>query len=349
MSETNNLLHKQMIKVFGDEQNCRNAHPQMKLFLELIDQAYDDYENDKLLLERSIDISSKEYIESIEKANLLQAQLINNEKMAGVGQLSAGIAHEINNPLGFVLSNMEVLEKYFKKMQGLVDVNKAIIEKLHEESDSECYNIISTYLKTNKMDYVLSDFKSIMDENMVGLLRIEKIVKSLLGFSRAGNTNEFTEYDLNQGIKNTLVIANNEIKYNASVVEELESLPAIIASDGEINQVILNIIVNASHAIKSKGNYGTIKIHTYTDKSYVYCEISDDGIGIPPMVINRIYEPFFTTKPVGSGTGLGLSIAHDIIVNKHKGYIDVKSVQGEGTTFIIKLPIEQKINEDNVN
>lgn len=346
MSETNILLHKQIKKIFGDEQTCIEVHPQMKSFLSLINQAYNDYENDRKFLERSIDISSKEYIENIEKTNLLQAQLINNEKMAGVGQLSAGIAHEINNPLGFVLSNMEIMKKYFTKMLGLYEMNKAIVENSQEDCDLESYNDLSDFLKKNKMEYILSDFKTIMEENIDGLLRIEKIVKSLLGFARAGNTNEFVEYDLNLGIRNTLVILNNEIKYNASVVEELDNIPMIIAADGEINQVLLNIIVNASHAIKSKGNFGTIKIRTYTDNTNVYCEITDDGTGIPQSCINRIYEPFFTTKPVGSGTGLGLSIAHDIVVNKHNGRIEVQSVPGEGTTFKLVLPIDRKIDED---
>lgn len=339
--EYNKLLNKQINKVFGDAEICED-NPQMKKFLELIDRTYKEYDKDKILLERSIDISSKEYRESIEKANHLQAQLVNNEKMAGIGQLSAGIAHEINNPLGFVQSNMDILKKYVVKMQGLYEINNKVKESSIDTEYSEIYKEIINYIETNKMSFIFSDLESIMDENLEGLQRIEKIVKSLLGFSRKGNAEEFVDYDLNSGIKDTLVIVNNEIKYDAKIVEQFETIPVITALYGEINQVILNLIVNASHAIKSKGKFGTITIHTYKKGNYVCCEISDDGIGIQPNCLNRIFDPFFTTKPVGSGTGLGLSIAHDIIVNKHKGHIDVKSVPGEGTTFIISLPINKE-------
>lgn len=341
MDEYGVLLTKQIRKIFGDEPTCEGLHPQMMAFLELINSSYKDCADDRVLLERSIDLSSKEYRESIEKLNHLQAQLVSNEKMAGIGQLSAGIAHEINNPLGFVQSNMEMLKKYIGKMQGLYEINKKMV--LFQSDDTKdcretCQEAIA-FMKTNKMDMIFNDLEDINDETLNGLQRIEKIIKSLLGFSRKGNPEEFVDYDLNVGIKDTLVIANNEIKYNAQVVEQLETIPIISALYGEINQVLLNLIVNASHAIKSKGIFGTITIHTYADERFVYCQVTDDGSGIEPNCMNRIFEPFFTTKPVGSGTGLGLSIAHEIVVHKHKGHIEVKSEMGEGTSFIIALPI----------
>lgn len=342
MNEYGALLNKQIDKIFGDREMCEGLHPQMKEFLGLINRMYTDYDADKILLERSIDISSKEYIESLEKMKHLQAQIVSNEKMAGIGQLSAGIAHEINNPLGFVQSNMEILKKYIKKMQGLYELNQEMIKSSSSEivSSSEKCKEVAEFIRVNKIEYIFNDLEAMNDETLNGLQRIEKIVKSLLGFSRKGNADEFVDYDLNAGIKDTLVIVNNEVKYNAQIVEQLETLPMISALYGEINQVLLNLIVNASHAIKSKGNFGTITLHTYSDENFVYCEITDDGAGIPPNCLNRIFEPFFTTKPVGSGTGLGLSIAHDIIVSKHNGRIDVKSTLGEGTTFIIALPVQ---------
>ncbi len=344
MNDYEVLLKKQIDKVFGDLETCKEHHPQIVEFLSMVNKTYRDYEQDKVLLERSIDISSKEYVASFEKMNLLQAQMVNNEKMAGIGQLSAGIAHEINNPLGFVQSNMEILRKYILKIYGLYELNKEMLpanlgDQL-EQYKEKCEEV-TRYIKTNKIAFIFEDLEAINEETMSGLQRIEKIVRSLLGFSRKGNAEEFVDYDLNVGIKDTLVIVNNEIKYNAQIIENLEPLPMISALYGEINQVLLNLIVNASHAIKSKGNFGNITLHTYSDEKYVYCEIIDDGMGIPPDCVNRIFEPFFTTKPVGSGTGLGLSIAHDIIVNKHKGRIDVKSIVGEGTTFKIVLPIER--------
>lgn len=344
MNEYSILLNKQINRVFGNQEICESLHPQIKEFLELVNRTYNDYDNDKMFLERSIDISSKEYLESIEKMNLLQAQLVSNEKMAGIGQLSAGIAHEINNPLGFVQSNMEILKKYIKKMQGLYELNKKMVDfsKVDGvENFGDICNEVSSFIKTNKMEIIFNDLEAINDETLNGLQRIEKIIRSLLGFSRKGNVDEFVDYDLNMGIKDTLVIVNNEVKYNAKIIEHLEPIPMVSALYGEINQVLLNLIVNASHAIKSKDIFGTITIHTYCDENFIYCEISDDGAGIPSICLNRIFEPFFTTKPVGSGTGLGLSIAHDIIVHKHKGHIDVKSTLGEGTTFKIALPFDR--------
>ncbi|PKM50993.1 MAG: histidine kinase [Firmicutes bacterium HGW-Firmicutes-7] len=349
MNEHDILLKKQINRTFGDIETCEGLHPKMKDFLKLINITYNDYKNDNMLLERSIDISSKEYIESIEKMNNLQAQLVSNEKMAGIGQLSAGIAHEINNPLGFVQSNMEMLKKYIKKIEGLYELNKKMVDFSRDEEIKACGEIckeVQAYMKANKLEIIFNDLQDINDETLDGLQRIEKIIKSLLGFARKGNVEEFVEYDLNMGIKDTLVIANNEIKYNAKVVEQLEPIPMISALYGEINQVLLNLIINASHAIKSKDVFGNITIHTYVEKDFVYCEITDDGAGIPANCLNRIFEPFFTTKPVGSGTGLGLSIAHDIIVNKHNGHIDVKSLLGTGTTFTIALPLYR--GQDNM-
>lgn len=346
MNGYTNLLKKQINKSFGVGFIEEGLPPQMKLFLELVNRTYLEYDHDKILLERSIDISSKEYIESLEKANLLQAQMVNNEKMAGIGQLSAGIAHEINNPLGFVQSNMEILKKYIGKMQGLFDLNKEMVESTSDVLCREKKSEITEFMKVNKMGFIFDDLDAIMSETLDGTQRIEKIVRSLLGFSRKGNEDEFVEYDLNLGIKDTLVIANNEIKYNAQVEEQYGTIPMISALYGEINQVLLNLIINASHAIKSKGHFGTIKIHTYCDNNMVVCEITDDGSGISPNYINRIFEPFFTTKPVGTGTGLGLSIAHDIVVNKHKGLIDVYSELGQGTTFKVSLPINGGQNHD---
>lgn len=195
-----------------------------------------------------------------------------------------------------------------------------------------------------KMKYIFEDLSDIILETANGISRIEKIVKSLLGFARKGFESEITEYDLNKGILDTITIANNEIKYYAKVVTELGEIPIIEVFAGEINQVFLNLIVNAAHAIKNNAENveeGIITIRTYLKENFVCCEFEDNGTGIPQNIVNRIFEPFFTTKPVGSGTGLGLSIAHDIIVDKHKGKIIVDSKLGIGTRFIVLLPINK--------
>ncbi|MFA9376057.1 MAG: sensor histidine kinase [Lachnotalea sp.] len=342
MEEYNSLLKRQIKKSNLNLSNDSNE--EIKKLLELINEAYFSFEEEKMLLERSIDISSKEYQESLDAADKLQLQLIQNEKMAGIGQLSAGIAHEINNPLGFIQSNLETLNKYIMKFKEMCNLNKQIMDNskhLELEELREELQKVNAFNKVNKLEYRLNDLTDIMLETTEGLSRISKIVNSLLGFSRQCFVGDLIDYDLNKGINDTLTIANNEIKYYANVVKELEDIPIIKAYSGEVNQVILNLIVNAAYAIKSKGNQGTITVHTYSEKNYVYCKISDDGVGISEAVINKIFNPFFTTKPIGSGTGLGLSISYDIIVNKHHGQILVDSKPAEGTSFIIKIPITQ--------
>jgi signal transduction histidine kinase len=343
MIELHRLLKRQMNKNLGKSDLINELPEDIQVFLYSVNEAYFDFEKSVKLLQRSIEISSKEYAESIDKISKLQAQLIHQEKMAGIGQLSAGIAHEINNPLGYVSSNMETLKKYIEKLSMLLEIQKESIEdspdayKKHQEK-------ITEFIKSNKIDYIYTDIKDIIDESLHGLGKIGSIVKSLLGFARKNANNEFTQYDINKGIEDTLVVAFNEIKYNSIVNKTLEKVPMIRAIDDQINQVFLNIIINATHAIKSKNEagIGIIKIHTYEKDNYVVCEISDDGSGIPPEHLEHIFEPFFTTKPVGTGTGLGLSIAHDIIVNKHSGYINVTSEVGKGTTFAIGLPVNRE-------
>lgn len=348
MEDFHKLLKRQLSKYIGEDEIPEKFKP----FLEAVNSAYVEFEKDRILMERSIKISSREYNENLEKIEKLQKQIIYQEKMAGIGQLSAGIAHEINNPLGFVKSNMYTLENYKDKIKKLLELYFNI-EEGFDKSDIEVYKAklleLAEYKKKNKINFLFEDIDDIISESKDGINRIENIVKSLLGFARKASSSEFGEYDINSNIKSTITIAYNEIKYYAKVEENLEDVPIIRAIDGEINQVLLNMLVNAAHAIKAKGIQGTIKIHTYCENDYVKCEISDDGAGISKENINNIFNPFFTTKPVGQGTGLGLSICHDIIVNKHLGSIEVSSELGEGTTFIISLPIDSKELKNNSN
>ena len=317
---------------------------ELQSFISAINQAYITQDKDRSLLERSIDISSKEYNESMEKIRMLQSQLIQQEKMAGIGQLSAGIAHEINNPLGYTQSNLATLQKYLDKIKDFLDTLNNIESTLQTEPTDDVLNILNTIRtsqKKNKINIISNDIEDIIGESITGLNRIEKIVKSLLGFARS-STSEFEDYDLNKGIIDTLAVANNEIKYVATVVEEPGDIPHIEAAGGSINQVLLNLIINAVHAIKDTSNKGIITLKTFEKNDSVYCSITDNGIGISKENLDSIFTPFFTTKPVGTGTGLGLSIAYDIIVNKHAGEIKIESEEGKGTTFILRLPIQHK-------
>ncbi|SEJ66438.1 His Kinase A (phospho-acceptor) domain-containing protein [Propionispira arboris] len=317
---------------------------ELQSFISAVNQAYITQDKDRSLLERSIDISSKEYNESMEKIRMLQSQLIQQEKMAGIGQLSAGIAHEINNPLGYTQSNLDTLQKYLYKIKDFLDTLNHIESTLQTEPTDNVLNILNTIRtsqKKNKINIISNDIEDIIGESITGLNRIEKIVKSLLGFARS-STSEFEDYDLNKGIIDTLAVANNEIKYVATVVEKPGDIPHIEAAGGSINQVLLNLIINAVHAIKDTSNKGIITLKTFEKNDSVYCSITDNGIGISKENLDSIFTPFFTTKPVGTGTGLGLSIAYDIIVNKHAGEIKIESEEGKGTTFILRLPIHHK-------
>ena len=338
MDDFHKLLKRQLVKYIGEEEIPEN----FKSFIDAVNSAYIEFEKNKILMERSLEISSREYNENLQKIEKLKIQVISQEKMAGIGQLSAGIAHEINNPLGFVKSNMYTLEKYKEKIKNLLELTFEVEEYIknnHKDLYEANFAEIVEYKNKNKINLIIDDMDGLVSESKDGINRMETIIKSLLGFARKASSSEFNEYDINSNIKSTITIAHNEIKYYANIEENLEEVPIIKALEGEINQVLLNMLVNASHAIRLKGIQGTIKIHTYVDNNYVKCEITDNGVGISDKNIDNIFNPFFTTKPVGVGTGLGLSISYDIIVNKHSGNIEVNSNLGEGTTFIISLPI----------
>jgi len=281
------------------------------------------------------------------KLKQTELQLMQQEKFAGIGHLAAGIAHEINNPLGFVLSNFETLSNYAKVYKMIIDEYRELKDSLSEINSAklqEKLSQINHLEEENNLDFITEDLDELISDSCEGLDRISKIVTSLRLFSRIDQHNDFEEYDINEGIANTLIIARNEIKYHAEVEENFKEIPNIRAFSSQINQVLLNIIVNAAHAIKYKNSdeFGTITINTYADDHYVYCEIIDTGIGISKENLHSIFNPFFTTKPEGEGTGLGLSICYDIIVNKHGGELLVDSTEGVGTKFTMKLPIKQK-------
>jgi two-component system NtrC family sensor kinase len=335
------LLKKSNMKV----SDVNSLSPNCQHLFELINESFLDFEEDRMLLERSIDISSREYIEQIDQIHNLQATLVSNEKIASLGRLSAGIAHEINNPLGFIKSNMETLSKYLEKITAFHKI-KCDLFTAENDNDTQRMNNLKTdlrfYSEKNKIEMIYEDLPNMISETFDGIQRISKIVISLLSFSRNSTMSDFEDYNFSKGLKDTINIAYNELKYYAVIEEDYEEIPDISAKPGEVNQVLLNIIMNAVYAIRSTGVKGVLSLHTYAESSYVCCVISDNGGGIPQEYMSRIFEPFFTTKPVGTGTGLGLSISYDIIVNKHNGKIDVESEVGKGTTFTIKLPVKRE-------
>jgi PAS domain S-box-containing protein len=274
----------------------------------------------------------------IKKLQETQHQLLQAEKMASVGQLAAGIAHEINNPIGFVNSNLSSLQTYSATLFRVIDQYNHLSDRLAITSESK--QIIAEINKTFDLDFLKEDISDLIKESLDGLKRVRDIVHSLKNFSHVGET-DWLEADIHEGIESTLHIVQNEIKYKVSVEKRYGTLPMVQCILSQLNQVFMNLFINAAQAIKDKG---IIAINTGTEiKDGVDCvwiKVTDTGVGIPPENLNRIFEPFFTTKPIGSGTGLGLSVAYGII-DKHNGKISVQSAVGKGTRFTIYLPIKQ--------
>ncbi len=264
-------------------------------------------------------------------ADFRQSQLLQTEKLSSIGTLAAGIAHEINNPMAFILGNLGVLDKYMKKINKFIDLQNRTLESKTSAEEMEIINNIKTEMK---IDHILKDVDDLIQESISGADRVKTIVQNLKNFARPDEV-ELRVVDINECIETTIEIVWNELKYKAELVKEYGNLPLIKCHPQEINQVVMNLLVNAAHAIEKSG---TITIRTWQEKGYVFISITDTGSGIPDEHINRIFEPFFTTKDVGQGTGLGLSIVYDII-KKQGGDISVKSKTGEGTEFVVKLLI----------
>jgi C4-dicarboxylate-specific signal transduction histidine kinase len=271
------------------------------------------------------------------KLKQAQSQLLQSEKMASVGLLAAGVAHEINNPVGFVLSNLNSLGEYMRDFLHLLEMYERLEAALPDSKRDEV-----TDLK-NKIDlpFLKEDVVSLLAESHNGIERVRKIVQNLKDFSRADTTEDWKLADVHAGLESTLSVVWNELKYKCEVRREFGQLPLIECRLSELNQVFMNLLVNASHAIEKKG---VITIRTGVQDKEAWVEISDTGSGMTPEVVEHIFEPFFTTKPVGKGTGLGLSVSYNI-VQKHHGRFDVESTPGVGTTFRIWLPLEQPRHE----
>ncbi len=296
------------------------------------------------------DVIKKAY-NDLEKANAnlknMQAQIIQNEKLASIGQLAAGIAHEMNTPVGFTASNFETLATYFSKFKTLLDMYNKLAGEMPNIDKNKIIARTAEIEKTAddmKMGFILEDINALFEESKEGLQRVTTIIQNLRDFSRVDKIDSYDEFDIRRGMEATLAVARNTIKYNANVTIESADIPHAICNASQINQVFLNILVNAAQAIESqqKGRMGNIKIRIYPSDPHVVCEIEDDGPGIPQEYLKRVFEPFFTTKPAGKGTGLGLAVSYDIIVNKHKGVILIDSQVGRGAKFTIKLPISRK-------
>jgi signal transduction histidine kinase len=293
-------------------------------------------------LKEAHDLLEQKVEERTKELWVAQSRLVMQEKMASVGQLAAGLAHELNNPISFVSTNFGTLQDDFLAFRDVVFAYRAAIDRLHSSGKLQGeFREAQEMERTVSIDSVLQHMDKIFMESKEGLRRVTEITNSMRDFSRAYDPEQFTTFDINKGIRDTLTIARNSYKYHAKIKTELGNVPQIMCVPDLVNRVLLNIIVNAAQAIEGqkREELGLIRISTCTDGQNVFCEIGDDGPGVPEEIQSRIFEPFFTTKEPGKGTGLGLSISWDIINNKHGGDLSVKNAKGKGATFLISLPI----------
>ena len=259
-------------------------------------------------------------------------QLVQSEKMASIGQLAAGVAHEINNPVGFIKSNFSSLKRYGKDLHAVIEKYNGIIKELEKtQTQTEVDQINEEF----DIEFITEDIQNLLSESFEGITRIEDIVNSLKDYSRSDN--QWEQADINTHIENTLKIVSHELKYVASIEKDYGEIPLVECLPMQIGQVMMNLLVNAGQAIQEDGK---IIIKTREENNKVIISVSDNGKGITKEHLAKIFDPFFTTKPVGQGTGLGLSLSYNII-QKHNGEMSVESEVGKGTEFIIQLPIQQ--------
>lgn len=293
-----------------------------------------------------VDIQARETIETelIGRTNDLselnsklykaQEQLMQSEKLASIGQLAAGVAHEINNPIGYTMSNIGSLDKYIKQLFSIISVYEKVERHI---TDAGALAEIEHIKQHSELSYLREDIPELMAQSKEGIGRVQKIVQDLKDFSRIDSNQEWQWSDLHIGMDSTLNIVNNEIKYKADVIKQYGDIGEVECLPSQINQVIMNLAINAAHAFGAQR--GTILIKTCQVGDTVQITVEDNGSGISKDIIGKIFDPFFTTKPVGKGTGLGLSLSYGII-KKHHGQIEVESTPGVGTRFLITLPIK---------
>ncbi len=286
----------------------------------------------QLLLETLNSELEERVAASVAKCREKDLIVMRQEKLASLGQLAAGVAHEINNPICFISSNLREFADYFNQMSSFVTLQQ---ELLAQTATQEQHRRLSEASKTLEIPMILSDGASLIAESQDGVKRVERIVHDLKSFIRLDAT-EYESTDLTTCLEGALTMVANELKYVATVVKEYELLPRILCHPGQLNQVFLNLLTNAGHAVADMPA-GRITLKTRQDDDFVYSSVTDNGHGIPHELKERIFEAFFTTKEEGKGTGLGLSISCDII-NKHHGELLMESIVGVGTTFTVKLP-----------
>lgn len=285
----------------------------------------------------SLEETLKELQKTHEDLKNVQTQLLQSEKFSAIGQLAAGIAHEINNPIGFINSNMQTLEQYVEYYSKLLGLLNGLTGALKNNDAAQAAQISASWDRIRKdinYDFISEDITKLVKECQEGAEKIRKIVLDLRDFA-SPDKGVVDLVSVDALMESVLNVVWNEIKYKAELRKEYGSIPPISCDPQKVGQVFVSLLINAAQAIKGKG---IIKIRTYTEDEHVLIDIEDTGCGIPPENMTRIFDPFFTTKPVGQGLGLGLSVSYDII-KKNGGLITFKTQVGQGTTFTVKLPV----------
>lgn len=285
--------------------------------------------------------SNRHLTEINEKLNMAQGQLLQADKMASIGQLAAGVAHEINNPIGYVYSNINSLQGYVNNLLDVISAYESAVEKAGNE---EIKQMVDQAREEADLEYLKTDMVDLIKESNEGIIRVKKIVQDLKDFSHVDET-EWQWADIHRGLDSTVNIVWNDLKSKVELVREYGDIPDIWCIASQINQVFMNLLINAGHAIAERGKI-TIATGKTEDEKTIWIKITDTGGGIPPENIKRIFDAFFTTKPVGKGTGLGLSLSYSIM-KKHGGSINVESDMGKGTCFTLTLPIVDPETVDN--
>ncbi|BEP27985.1 response regulator [Helicovermis profundi] len=285
---------------------------------------------------------NKELLHLNSELSEMKMQLLQKEQMASIGHLASGIAHEINNPMGFINSNLDMLGMYFNDIFKYYFKSQNSIKALVEEDDKILQIPIIEYLLSDESKYIFSDFSDLIKDTKEGIERVKEIVNALRSFSSVDELNEISEYELNSEIDSVLLMLAGKIRITCKIEKNYGNVGKFYAYSGLLNQAFFNIFTNAIDSIELKNlsKLGTIEIKTYKDEEYIYCEIKDNGIGMSENEVAQIFNPFFTTKDVGKGKGLGLSIVYETIVNKHKGSIEYECSKDLGCKALIKLPIE---------
>jgi len=401
MENCHRLLQRQLKRHLGDD---LTLSPELLSFIEAINAAYHQADEDRERLERTLEISSQELLQAnatmqellhsveqqvadrttdltranaeleqtLEKLQKTQTQLIQTEKMSSLGQLVAGIAHEINNPVNFIHGNLDYASQYSQDLLKLVELYRGAYPNPN--------SAIENFMEAIDLDFLIQDFTKLIRSMKIGVERIRQIVLSLRNFSRIDEA-EVKTVDIHEGIDSTLLILQGRLKANSKankveVIKEYGDLPLIECYPSQLNQVFMNLIANAIDALEESGkfsNHGS-KHHTELEQKlqhilqrnhslnrlwqnqdkpcvwisteqkgsdWVKIRIADNGIGIPESLKQRLFDPFFTTKAVGKGTGLGLSISYQIVADRHKGSLTCQSAPGLGTEFVVTIPLRQ--------